>query len=299
MLLFFLDEPEKHILRFAQDDSRWLQVWAEALRYWPRTTVMLAKPSAREGGTSLRAMACITRRGTRRPPSSRRARFRATQVASGTSKKIARTCAPCRRACTRSARRSSRFSRRTGRTPASCASCPAANATPSKVWVSGFKEDGGTFDLSTMDWGGVPAPTAGTGFEQLTIAQRAVVLKNLGYAVNQQEVYVKANGTIKGGFVEGASGDYNTTTFDWGSVLPAAAGSAWKDLTLDQQDRVLAHLRHDAAHAVCACAGSARPCRPAHARARPSRHRPGPRPPRSPARLYRCSGGISSCARGR
>ncbi|MBV5334053.1 hypothetical protein JZU57_02230, partial [bacterium] len=64
-----------------------------------------------------------------------------------------------------------------------------ADAPLSEVWVSGFAEGGGAYDRSTTDWGGVVAPLATATFEQLTLAQRDVVLKFKGYEIVDRQVY--------------------------------------------------------------------------------------------------------------
>ena len=117
------------------------------------------------------------------------------------------------------------------------------SALASQRWVSGFTEGGGAYDLSKIEFGGVAAPAAGTGFEQLSVAQRAIVLTDLGYDAVDQQVYVKAEGSglrVVDGFTAGT--DYDVTTLDWAGVTPPAADAAWGDLALDQQDRVLAVL---------------------------------------------------------
>jgi hypothetical protein len=116
-----------------------------------------------------------------------------------------------------------------------------ADALLAEVWVSGFTQGGGAFDLSTMDWGGVAAPAAATSFEQLTVVQRNVVLKALGYDIADRQVYRHTSGDIKDAFVEGtgAGADYDALTFAWGTVVAAAPGTLWTDLTLDQQDIIL------------------------------------------------------------
>jgi hypothetical protein len=120
-----------------------------------------------------------------------------------------------------------------------------ADAPLSEMWVSGFTAGGGAFDLSTIDWGGVAMPDATVGFEQLTIAQRAVVLKDQGYDIVNRQVYRKADGTIKDAFVDGSGKDYDSAAKDWwGTVAPAAPGTLWTDLTLPQQDYVLTKLSY-------------------------------------------------------
>ena len=82
-----------------------------------------------------------------------------------------------------------------------------ADAVPSERWVSGFTAGGGVYDPATMDWGGAAAPADATGFEGLTIAQREVVLRELGYSAVDREVYLKADAApgkkVVDGFVEG------------------------------------------------------------------------------------------------
>ncbi|MDZ4128746.1 MAG: hypothetical protein U1E02_31925, partial [Hydrogenophaga sp.] len=117
-----------------------------------------------------------------------------------------------------------------------------ADAAPALDWVSGFTEGGGSFDIATTDWGGVPTPAAGTTFEQLSSAQRAQVLRFLGYDVIDRQVLTHADGRVSAGLVEGATADYDTATFDWGPLTPAAPGSAWADLNFEQQERLLAQL---------------------------------------------------------
>ncbi|MDP4842168.1 MAG: hypothetical protein NWR74_06260, partial [Burkholderiaceae bacterium] len=121
-----------------------------------------------------------------------------------------------------------------------------AQAPLSEVWVSGFAEGGGAYDLSTMDWGGVPAPALNTTFEQLSVAQRAVVASELGFNAVDQEVYVKFNAdqsiSVKASLVEGVGGDYDATQLDWGIMPVGEPGAAWADLSSAQQDQVLSEL---------------------------------------------------------
>ncbi|MEO7577447.1 MAG: peptidase inhibitor family I36 protein, partial [Massilia sp.] len=122
-----------------------------------------------------------------------------------------------------------------------------AGAAPNARLVTEFASAGAAdFDIDSIDWGGVRAPATGATFEQLTVAQRAIVADSLGYAQVATEVLVKPSAAVGKQIVltleQGAGKDYDNSTLDWGTVAKAAASTAFADLTLAQQDRVLSVL---------------------------------------------------------
>jgi hypothetical protein len=112
---------------------------------------------------------------------------------------------------------------------------------------------GNQVDYDLIDWGGVGAPALEfDGFESLGFAQREFVAEQLGYSLYNEQVYYNANAdlpegeqTIRIAFTEGADGDYavaDITAAEWGEVPKATAGTAWADLTFEQQDVILEKL---------------------------------------------------------
>lgn len=102
------------------------------------------------------------------------------------------------------------------------------------------------FDLDKIDWGGPATPAEDASFEQLTAAQRAVVVAHLGYAQVERQVFYNATADageqIRTGFVQGSSGDYENQDVAWGDAAKPSDSTAFADLTYDQQNQVLAHL---------------------------------------------------------
>ncbi|HEY9105454.1 MAG TPA: hypothetical protein VIN58_02160, partial [Roseateles sp.] len=119
-----------------------------------------------------------------------------------------------------------------------------AGAAPGLQLVTGFQSGGAAdADYSQIDWGGTAQPADGVGFEQLTLAQRDIVLTALGYAEVHREVYVDLAADDVAKQVLGtltADVDYHLDGVDWGDVPAALPGTAFADMTSRQQDRVLA-----------------------------------------------------------
>jgi hypothetical protein len=102
------------------------------------------------------------------------------------------------------------------------------------------------FDLDKIDWGGPQAPDDNASFEQLTAAQRAVVVAQLGYAQIDRQVFYNATAEageqVRVDFTQGSGGDYENKDVVWGEVAKPADSTAFGNLTYDQQNQVLAHL---------------------------------------------------------
>lgn len=109
---------------------------------------------------------------------------------------------------------------------------------------------GQTYDYDVVDWGGVGQPSdAYASFEALTFSQREFVAQSLGYEQYNGSVFYNANidsdsgdQALRTGFTEGEGNDYQVADLAWGDAGEPAPGSAWADLSTQQQNTVLASL---------------------------------------------------------
>ena len=115
-------------------------------------------------------------------------------------------------------------------------------ATPATV-VATLRQGAGLDYLNTaLNWGSVDKPADNTGFDLLTLAQQNRVLEQLGYQRWDGLVYHDADAAAgkqyKLTFVEGS--DYHNADIGWSEVAIPADGTAYADMTAEQQFRVRA-----------------------------------------------------------
>ncbi|MCA2996678.1 calcium-binding protein [Gemmatimonas sp.] len=129
------------------------------------------------------------------------------------------------------------------------------NAAPGDVTRTTFSQGPLTdYENANVFWGSVPAPSAGASFGELTLAQKKVVAKALGYEVYESGVWYRADALAATRLVTqaatGAPADFSLELIDWGGVrapakLSTGAERGFDDLTLAQQRVVAQTLGYD------------------------------------------------------
>jgi len=95
------------------------------------------------------------------------------------------------------------------------------------------------YRIEDINWGGTARPADDASFEQLTIAQKQVVLNLLGYSEYQGDIYY--NSTTK---ALASTVTYSVSSVDWGTVAKPADGTAFEKLSPLQQARVLESTKY-------------------------------------------------------
>jgi len=126
------------------------------------------------------------------------------------------------------------------------------NAAIDKRLMTTFKQ-GKSADYSNalIDWkgAGIPAPAINTPFENLSDAQKTVVVKALGYSFDEvTKQYVnynaKAGKKLVKTFEQGAVFDYSNSDIYWGEAAPSE-NTDFANLTLEQQKIVARALGYN------------------------------------------------------
>ncbi|MBV5304621.1 MAG: hypothetical protein JZU70_10550 [Chlorobium sp.] len=117
-----------------------------------------------------------------------------------------------------------------------------ADAADGKRIITTVAEAGTSPDyrIEDINWGGTSAPADDATFEQLTIAQKQVVLNKSGYAEYQGNIYYNTE-TEK----LAATVIYDSTV-DWGDVAEPVADTPFDKLTPQQQEKVLTSTNYRA-----------------------------------------------------
>jgi hypothetical protein len=97
------------------------------------------------------------------------------------------------------------------------------------------------YQNSAIDWTGLPTAGQGVTFDQLTVQQQQRVLDTIGYRRFDGVIYQDADASADKRYVltftEGT--DYTNAGITWSTVSIPAAGTAFADLSAQQQFRVL------------------------------------------------------------
>ncbi|MEN9775267.1 MAG: hypothetical protein RL322_2337, partial [Pseudomonadota bacterium] len=117
----------------------------------------------------------------------------------------------------------------------------SGDAGAERTFLQGAPVD---FDNTEITWGAAGEPEDDAGFADLTAAQKAVVAQHMGYQLlDAPAMFIKASAPrdqqIAYGFAETTGAVFDYDRVDWDNVTAPASGTAFADLTDDQQFKVL------------------------------------------------------------